>query len=133
MSPSLSPQASFYASIAIYLGSIYTVDLLSTRLRVPHLHTEWLCWCFLLVASKFDRGSKVVDTDAGSRADQLALAIAAVSLFRTIGDSEWAIVGRVTRVAHTTTTDSVTPTAHTHAIVLDPRLSRRRIRLDFAF
>lgn len=87
-----SPPVTFYAATAIYLSSYFLIHILSSNFRVPYLHSEWLCWSFLLFAAKLLRPSKDDDQDATTQSDKLALAIAAVCAFRTIGGVDWALV-----------------------------------------
>lgn len=87
-----SPPFTFYGATAIYLSSHFLIHILSTNFRVPYLHSEWLCWSFLLLAAKLARPSKDDDQDATTRSDKLALAIAALCAFRTIGGVDWALV-----------------------------------------
>lgn len=86
-----SPPFTFYGATAIYLSSTFLIHILSTNFRVPYLHSEWLCWSFLLLAAKLARPSKDDDQGATTRSDKLALAIAALCAFRTIGGVDWAL------------------------------------------
>lgn len=90
--PMFSPPVTFYGATAIYLSSYFLIHILSSNFRVPYLHSEWLCWSFLLFAAKLLRPSKDDDQDATTQSDKLALAIAAVCAFRTIGGVDWALV-----------------------------------------
>ena len=88
-----SPLVNFYGATAIYLSSHFLIHVLSSNFRVPFLHSEWLCWSFLLLAANLVRpSSKDDDQDATTQSDKLALAIAAVCAFRTIGGVDWALV-----------------------------------------
>ena len=87
-----SPPFTFYGATAIYLSSHFLIHFLSSNFRLPYLHSEWLCWLFLLLAAKLNRPSTRDNYDANIQPDRLALAIAAVGAFRTIGDVNWALV-----------------------------------------
>lgn len=82
----------FYGAIAVYLSSHFLIHVLSSNFRLPYLHSEWLCWLFLLLAAKLVRPSTRDNHDADIQSDKLALAITAVGAFRTIGDVNWALV-----------------------------------------
>lgn len=89
----LSLQAALYASIIVYIASIYTVLSIARVSFIPHLHSEWLCWCILWLISKIAQDTKgAVYNDATIRPDKLAMAIAAVCLFSSIGRVYWALV-----------------------------------------
>ena len=87
-----TPPFTFYGAAAIYLASHFLIHILSSNFRLPYLHSEWLCWSFLLLAAKLVGPSKQDDQDATTQSDKLALAIAAVCAFRTIGGVDWALV-----------------------------------------
>ncbi|KAL9123909.1 MAG: hypothetical protein Q9175_008285, partial [Cornicularia normoerica] len=86
-----SPPVTFYGATVIYLSSHFLIHILSRNFRLPYLHSEWLCWSFLLLAANLVRPSKHHDQDATTQSDKLALAIAAVCAFRTIGGVDWAL------------------------------------------
>lgn len=93
MLSSVSSQAVFFGLAACYLASICVVDLFSDGLRVPFLHTEWLCWVLLLALAQLIQHSQRFGLhDDKNHADKLALAIAAVCLCWTVGDARWAVV-----------------------------------------
>ena len=93
MLSSVSSQAVFFGLAACYLASICVVDLFSDGLRVPFLHTEWLCWVLLLALAQLTQHSERFGLhDDKNHADKLALAIAAVCLCWTVGDARWAVV-----------------------------------------
>ena len=87
-----SPPCTFYGPTAIYLSAHFLIYFLSSTFRLSYLHSEWLCWSFLLLAATFIRPSKYDDRDTTAKPDKLALAIAAVCAFRTIGGVDWALV-----------------------------------------
>ena len=95
-----SPAFTFYGASAIYLSSYFLIHSLSSSFRLPYLHSEWLCWLFLLLAAKIVRPSTRDNHDADIQSDKIALAIAAVGAFRTIGDVNWALVYPSTSLAH---------------------------------
>ena len=101
MSSPHAPPAVFFGLALVYLASVACVDLLSDGLRVPFLHSEWLCWLMLAIAAKFAQHSKrVVQYDDRNHSDKLALAIAALGLCWTVGDARWAVVRRTSLQLH---------------------------------
>ena len=97
------PPFIFYAATAIYLSSHFLIHILSTNFRLPYLHSEWLCWSLLLLLAILLPPSKPDDHDATSQPDKLALAIAAVCAFRTIGGVDWALVRSCISLVYTPT------------------------------
>ena len=87
-----SSHLTFYGATAIYLSSYFLIHILSTNFHLPYLYSEWLCWAFLLLAAKWLRPSTGDEKDATTYSDKLALAIAAVCAFRTVGGVDWALV-----------------------------------------
>ena len=81
----------FYGVLALYLASHFLIHFLSSSFEIPYLHSEWLCWIFLLLAAKL-HPAKDDDQDTTSQSDKLALTIAAVCAFRTVGGVDWALV-----------------------------------------
>ena len=98
-----SQPSTFYGATALYLSSHFLIHILSSCFLAPFLHSEWLCWAFLLLAAKFVRPSKDDDRDAATQPDRLALVIAAVCAFRTIGGVDWALVVPFTLLAYAPT------------------------------
>lgn len=87
-----SSHLTFYGASAIYLSSDFLIHLLSTTFHLPSLHSEWLCWAFLLFAATYIRPSIGDEKNVTTHSDKLALAIAAVCVFRSIGGVDWALV-----------------------------------------
>ncbi len=88
-----SSQAVFFGWSLVYVVSICIVDAFSDGLRVPFLHTEWLCWLILaLVAKSTQNSTRFIQHDDRNYADKLALAVAALGLCWTFGDARWAVV-----------------------------------------
>lgn len=112
-----SPPFTFYAAAAIYLSTFFLIHILSSNFRVPYLHSEWLCWLFLLLATKLVTPSNDDDQDATTQSDKLALAIAAVCAFRTIGGVDWALVCLCVPKIACAPTDPPVLIATTHALV----------------
>lgn len=110
-----SPPLTFYGATAIYLSSHFLIHILSTNFCVPYLHSEWLCWSFLLFAAKLVRPSKNEDQNTTTQSDKLALAIAAVCAFRTVGGVDWALVCPCVLLVRSPT-NPLLPIATTHAI-----------------
>ena len=106
----------FFGATAIYLSSHFLIHILSSSFRVPYLHSEWLCWSFLLLVANLARPGKDDDQDATAQSDKLALAIAAVCAFRTVGGVDWALVCPYT-LPCCATTDPLLLIASAHALV----------------
>lgn len=85
-------QAHFYGAIALYSFAVLLNNLLSIKYSVSQVQSEWLCWCILLGLGRFFRPSKPQDDDHDDRPDRLAMAIAAICLFRMLGRVDWAVV-----------------------------------------
>ncbi len=116
-----SPALTFYGVTAIYLSCYYLIHILSGSFRLPYLHSEWLCWSFLLLAAKLRRPTDNIDQDDTTpsdklQSDKLALAIAAVCAFRTVGGVDWALVCLCISLA-CPSTEPLVPIAPTHSIV----------------
>ena len=112
----------FYATTATYLISHFLIQILSATFRIPNLHSDWLCWSFLLLTAKlFTRPFKDDDHhDATAQSDKLALAIAAVCAFRIIGGVDWALVRPCISPVFPPT-DLIRFSATTHAVVAPRR------------
>ena len=111
-----SPPFFFFAATAVYLSSYFLIHILSSSFAVPYLHSEWLCWSFLLLAAKLIPPFNHHDQDVKTQPDKLALAIAAVCALRTIGGVDWAFVCGEISLAHPPT-DPLLLVATAHAIV----------------